>query len=514
MFEAADATEAAFAAFTADAIPLPRDGEPVLSPAVQRLVDDVDAVVAQAPAELPPAQALADTAALLNVVERLRGALLGRVADVDARQLHVLDGSATAGAWVERQQTSLGRGEIALARRLVGFPCLVQAVREGSLSVAVAERVGKALGKLRPHLDRPDGLIDGQDGEQAVTAVVVDGVRMQVCQALGGLADDDPRVADLVAALGDIAASPVGQLARVEAAFVLLAGRVEPAQLPGALGMLVDALLPNELERKAEDGWRNRGFGLKRKDDGSGWRITAGDLDLECGELLHTVLQAELATDPDNPADTEGFAQLRTDGWQAGDELPSCGGPRSLRQRRHDAFKNALRRYLDSGVAGLRDKVAPHVNVTIGIDALHAEPGSLPGVAASGARLPLSVVRRWWGQSAATRFILSLGHRVVEMSHTQRTLKPHERKIKNLETGGRCQGAGCAHGLEHGPLIPHHPEAFARCGTTSVNDTVMFCEPTHHDLHVGGKTIQLKDGRGLNADGWADGPGPWDATSR
>lgn len=54
------------------------------------LVAAMDAVVAQQAVELPPLQALADTAVLLAQVERLRGGLLSRVADVDARKLHRL----------------------------------------------------------------------------------------------------------------------------------------------------------------------------------------------------------------------------------------------------------------------------------------------------------------------------------------------------------------------------------------------------------------------------------------
>ena len=138
--------------------------------------------------------------------------------------------------------------------------------------------------------------------------------------------------------------------------------------------------------------------------------------------------------------------------------------------------------------------------VTIPIGALHDAPGSLPPVAASGARLPRSLVRQWWCDSSITRFVLSLGGRVIETSHTERTLKPHERRIKRIETGGRCQGSGCCRGPGT-RLIPHHPEPWHRTGTTSVHDTVMFCEQTHHDLHHG-HTIRLKDGRRLGPHGW------------
>lgn len=485
-----------------------------VSSAVAALQTAAQVVAVQVPAELPEAQALADAAAVLAVVEQLRGAALTRIADVDARKLHLLDGAGSTSSWVEQQQTSLDRGEVALARRMSTLPTLEEAVRSGGLSVAVAERVGKALAKLRRHVDRPDGLIDGQDGEQALVGVIGSGIRTLVVEALGGTSDDDPRLAALLEALADIVGRPCPQLARLEAGFVLLAQHLEPHLLPGALGQLVDALLPNELEKRAENGHSTRGFGLRRKDDGSGWIITDRDLDLECGEFLQTVLAAELAVDPDNPVDTAGFERLRADGWQDGDPLPDSEprGPRSLRHKRHDALKNALRRYLDSGIAGLRDKIAPHLGITVGVELFAQCPGALPGVSATtGARLPASLIRRWACDSALTRFVLSLGGRVIEASHTERTLKPHERRIKKTETGNRCQISGCRCGPGHpgsNRLVPHHPDAYARAGTTSVHDTAWLCDRHHHDLHTGKKTLRLRDGRWLNESGWTDGPAP------
>ncbi len=477
-----------------------------LSLPVQQLLASLPAVVGQVPAELPGSQALADTAALLRAIEQLHAAVLGRVADVDARKLHTLVGASSAGSWVAQQQTSLDRGELALARRLAGLPTLDTAVREGRLSVATAERVAKALAKLRRHVDRPDGLIDGQPAEQVLVGVIGHGVKDLICQHLGGLADDDPRLAVLLEALAQIVESPTGELARLEAAFVLLAEHLEPALLPDALGTLVDACLPNELEKRAADAHSNRGFGVRRNGDGSGFHVTDGDLDLETGELLWTVLQAGLTADPDNPVDTAEFAGLREQGWQAGDPLPATGGPRSRRQRGHDALRLALRALLDSGALGSRDKAAPHVAVTTGLDTLHRVPGAMPAVAASGTRLPSSLVRRWFCESAVTRFVLSLGRKVIETSHPERTLTAQERRIKKIETGGRCQIAGCRCGPS-ARLVPHHGDPWAQCHTTSLTDAVLICEPSHHDLHSGGHTLRLKDGRWLNEHGWADGPG-------
>jgi hypothetical protein len=215
-----------------------------------------------------------------------------------------------------------------------------------------------------------------------------------------------------------------------------------------------------------------------------------------------------MAVDPDNPKDTAGFGSLRDHGWEGGDELPTGSVPRSLKQRRHDALRNALRRLLDSGALGTRDKIAPHLGATISLPALHAEPGGLPAISTvTGQPLPLSLIRRWWCDSAITRFVLRLGHKVIETSHTSRTLKPHERRAKHLETGGRCQAAAC-HCRPGTPLRPHHPNPWHTSGTTSLADTVLVCDPHHDDIHTGGKTLLLTNGRWLGPHGWTNGPAP------
>jgi hypothetical protein len=210
--------------------------------------------------------------------------------------------------------------------------------------------------------------------------------------------------------------------------------------------------------------------------------------------------------DPDNPGDTAAAEALRASGWQFGDPFPTGLAPseqpvpRSRARRLHDALRLALRSLLDSGELGVRDKIAPHISVTIGLAALQSEPGATPATGAAGVTLPLTLIKKWWCEAYVTRFVLGLGHRVLEVSHSARTLKAHERRIKHLETGGHCQGAGCCRGPGH-RLIPHHVDAWARHGTTSLDETVLLCESDHGALHRGG-TLTLKDGRRLDENGW------------
>ena len=473
-----------------------------LSAPVVELMTAVERLRAVAAVELPGPQALTECAVLMSELDRLKAVVLARVADVDTRGLHDLDDAPTAASWVARQESGLDRGDVTLARRLERYPALAARVGDG-LGLDAAARIATALGTLRPHVDRPDGLIDGLPGEQVLTAVIVDGVTSVICQARGGV-DESPYLRSLRAQLDGIARSGGSQLARLERALLVLPIHLEPAQLPGALAMLIDAVLPLRLEDQSDRARRDRGLQLTRQ-HGGGW-LLRGDLDDECGELLHTVLTAARATDPDNPADTLAWAAGRSDGATSDEVADRCGdhgAPRSRRQRDHDALAGALRVLLDSAALGVRGKAAPHLGVTVSLDTLHGVAGALPAVGDSGHPLPLSLVRHWMCDSYLTRYVLNLGRKVIDLSHTERTAKAHERKIKNLETGGQCQGAGCTRGPGIG-LIPHHVTPWADCHTTSLADTIWVCPQTHHDLHSGGKTITLKDGRRLNARGWVD----------
>ena len=160
-----------------------------------------------------------------------------------------------------------------------------------------------------------------------------------------------------------------------------------------------------------------------------------------------------------------------------------------------------LRDYLGSGLAGSRGKVVPQISIRVGLDTVHDLPGALPAIGGSGQTLPGSLVRWLLCDSAITRFVMGLGNTVLEMSHTARTAKEHERRAKEMETGGVCQAAGC-HPPPGTPLVPHHPDAYAKTGTTSFYDTVMLCPSSHHDVHEGKKTIRLKDGRLMSEAGW------------
>ena len=466
---------------------------------VGALVRAVAALAAQHPAELPGPVALAQTAVLLQQLEVLRVIALGRLADVDTRQLHHLHGAPSTASWVDRQGVpGLDRGQVALARKLRALPATAEQITAGRLSLAAGQLIGTALAKVRPHLDRPDGQLDGHPQQHALRNVLVEGIAMLTAQALGGAPANDPDHHALRTLMGQLADAPLSAADRLEAGFVHLAQHLEPALLRAALDLLVDALLPNQHAKRARDAHHQRGFGLTLNHDKTGWQLTHHQLDLTLGELLWTVMHAGMTTDPDNPLDT------------AAHQPPNQGDgnghtPRTKSQRQHDGLAHALRQTLDDSKLGSRDKTAPHIAITVTLDALHHTPGALPARTNSGAHWPTELVHRTLCDSRLTRLILNLAGRVQQVSHSQRTLKPHERLALHTQWGGQCAAAGCTRGPGH-RLTPHHATPWWKTKTTSLPDTIPVCPSTHHDLHEGHKTIQLKDGRWLNHNGWTQPP--------
>jgi hypothetical protein len=472
----------------------------------ETLVAVVDALAQEVPADLPGAVSLERAKVLLAQSDRLRTLALKALSDVEVRQLYAQEGAPTTGAWVRGLdvQGVTGR-EVALARRLRSVPQVEAELMAGRLSSKAGSQVTTAVGKARPFLDRPDNLIDGQDGEAVLYGVLVDGICEVLAEQRGGAPADDPEQEGLRAELEDLVLADVPQLVRLEAAFVLLAQRSVPELLASTLSLLLDALLPQQHDARARKADEDASVLLQRNHGRSGWHVN-GEVDDELGEMLDTIVRAERVVDPEAVADT--------DAWRAAEHEDLSGldprfwpdryaRPRTRGQQNHAALKAALRRLLDEGLLGTREKALPHVAVTTSLDFVQGVPGALPARAMSGARWSRMQVRRLLCRGEFTRMVLDAGRRVVEVSHTQRTLTAIERQILYLQWGHACARDSCIRGPATGdPLVPHHGNLFSQCGTTSVADSVPFCKQDHHYLHDDRRVLKLKDGRWIGPDGW------------
>ena len=204
---------------------------------------------------------------------------------------HTLRGFRSTTAWLRNAQPDADSSDAGLSRRLQGYQRLSTAVEGGELSLVAARKVVLALGRCRLHVDQLDERIDGQPGEQVITAVVGHVVDL-VCGCVLGMGEGDPRLLHLQIATQQIiasgppggdpagagagqartgpAAAGAGQLDRFEAAFVLLAEHIAPSLLTSCLEELVLAVVPSLLEDRAKRGRDSAGLSLQLKDDGSG----------------------------------------------------------------------------------------------------------------------------------------------------------------------------------------------------------------------------------------------------
>ncbi len=495
---------------------------PPPSPEIAALVRALAAVTAITPARIDGPQALSDAQALLEVEQQLRIHDLTRLADVQARGLVELTGARSVSSWARRHRPDGDPGDAVLASRLRHAPALNQAVQDGRLTLQAARKVTAALRTCGPHLDHNDGLIDGQPGDLVLNAVIGN-VATLICRDLQGLHDDDPRLEPILDRARALLALEGSQATRLEAAVLWLAETVTPRALASTLDQIVVSVLPSLLEDRYEKGRQRRGISLTELPDGQGWHL-CGDLDLECGERLWTVLRAAAAHDARNPRDTAAWNDARAAGATTSDDvfgplgdkldadgvLPQ-GLPRGRRGRLHDALSLVLERYLavDPAVlAGMVSKTPVQIHVTVPEATLTSAPGAAPATADSGRVLPRSLVRRWWCDSSITSYVLSLGGKALRTIHTGRTLSAIERRALSIEGGGQCAGDGCC-ASPPDPLVvlrPHHVHGYAEDQITSLEDTLAICDSLHHDLHTGKRTVRLRDGRWLNESGFVDPP--------
>jgi hypothetical protein len=511
-----------------------------VTPSVGEDVTAVAVIVARLaavdPALLPAGQALGEAEALAQVQHRLRVLQLARTQDVTDRKLFEHLGYRSSTAWQRHTAPDAPSSDRALAGKLPDLPHLQRALSERRVCFAAASKVKTALGKVRQFLDRPDGLIDGQPGGPVIEAVLGNVLDL-VCRDRFGLEHDpdvDPQQAAFLAALEAqlvaIQFSAAGQREQVERALVLLAEHVTVSALTAALEDVVLQILPTALEDAEKAAQDRRDLSLTPNSDGT-WQLSA-TLTPEVGEQLHTALAAEARRDPANPLDTHTREQARAaaaehagaDPWAAAQDRPAWEDralrehgasfdpdqqtlvPRTRSKRLHDAFGRLLTRYLAHGLGGVSGKIPVQVTVTTSHRTITGAPGAPPARGGSGRPLARSLLRRWWCDAHVTTLLMSHGWKPLGVVHTARTITGTELKAVRAQYGNRCAGLDCCPGTPDPlvPLVPHHVRRHAVFGQTSIEETLLVCDRLHADLHVGKRTLRLRDGRLITEDGYLE----------
>lgn len=459
----------------------------VLDPCAAALREAVDRLLAQDVAGLPESVALTRAREVQRQIERLEAVRARALVDVDRRELFALDDAGSTRSWLRQQKAQSGL--LTRARQLLVRPRVEDALAAGTVTADAAVLLCRALDRL------PEQIADDQ-----LLGVLAHGVPdllsawtgRLVSPALVGeeLLGRRERLASVLRACSELTAA--GPDAQLEPAFVLLAQALTPAELPHALRMLTDALLPDALDdRQAADHdetfWRLRKAAV-------GWDLHA-HLDDELGQQLHADLQARLR----RPKVDEELAAA------AADDAPATAGAGSPFVSEARALTDALRSLLADAASvppGSGQPRPAQLLISTTLENLEGRAGVLPGTLA-GPGLPTPIgreaIRRIGCSSRLTVALFDAAGRPIGISGSHRHATDRERFALSLTWGGQCAIAGCSTTIG---LVPHHVEPWWLSHRTVLEDLIPICTHHHHDVHEGQRTLQLRDARVIGPRGW------------
>ena len=513
---------------------------------VELLAAAMERLLAEDPAALAPAQALARTAALLTGREQLAAAAVSAVRDVDVRELYCLEQAGSTRSWLRRQ---LGgdSGQLALARHLLNRPVVAGAFAAGRLAQRAASQLCLMLTDVPATVSEP-----------RMIGVLADGVRSLLAGVTGrtGLTDDQLPAATravradvehvLTACLGRVDASPVD---RLEPAVLLLARYLPAGQLSWALKVLADALDPAEAPHPLGSRFY---LELVPVMDGE-WDLR-GHLNPETGALLAaeldrqeriaqtaaaTATRTEATPDRTDAGGEAADLQLGIDDLDGGGRdaaaeaagatdlaqttaqaaaaadaafFTGLSGPRdehqsssalrlTMRRARRHAGLGQLLRDAASHTAGNGQPAPAVLLLTASIDQLEGRPGAPPALLHTpGAPVPIprQTLQRLGCHSELNMVVLDALGRPVGASTTLRSASRRQRHALTAVWGAWCAIAGCTQTA----TVPHHVRPWWQTQQTVLRDLIPICEHDHHDLHEGHRTLRLEDGRHIDEHGW------------
>ena len=147
---------------------------------------------------------------------------------------------------------------------------------------------------------------------------------------------------------------------------------------------------------------------------------------------------------------------------------------------------------------------ATPLTIVIGADRLLGEPGALPARTTTGHPVTDAAVNRAFCSTEISALLLGARRQPLDLHRTKRDADHHQRRALNAAWGPTCAALGC----DNPSVIPHHVELWSRQGDTNIDDLRPLCPSCHDDIHLGNRTITLRDGTAIGPTGWVRRPPP------
>jgi hypothetical protein len=161
---------------------------------------------------------------------------------------------------------------------------------------------------------------------------------------------------------------------------------------------------------------------------------------------------------------------------------------RTLPQRRHDALAEVFTHYLDHQTARTGGHRRPHLNITIGLDALETSTGQ--GSFDDGTPITATDARRMACDANIHRVITRADGSILDHGRTTRIISAALFTVLALRDRG-CRYPGCDRPCH--TTDAHHIRHWIDHGHTAPDNLVLLCRYHHGVVHRPGWTIQLHD---------------------
>ncbi|TJZ79583.1 DUF222 domain-containing protein [Rhodococcus oryzae] len=249
-----------------------------------------------------------------------------------------------------------------------------------------------------------------------------------------------------------------------------------------------DGNLTDERDRK-----RLRGIRLGRQDKNLMTPIS-GHLDPEARALLDPILAKWARPGMNNPYDPESPTGAAEHPGVDRDQLAAAAGrdTRTTAQRNHDAFKEALRALLGSGVLGSHRGLPVTTILTMTVDQLEQQTGVV--TTASGGIVPIKDALKLAERSHPVLVLFDHNGRPLHLGRSKR-LATADQRLALIAAEGGCTRPGCD--APATMTAVHHVHDWSRGGVTDIGALTLGCDGCHaliHDGPGGWKTVTAPEG--------------------
>ncbi|AQA23485.1 hypothetical protein BTZ20_2987 [Rhodococcus sp. MTM3W5.2] len=270
-------------------------------------------------------------------------------------------------------------------------------------------------------------------------------------------------------------------VATAEEILAELARSATPEDVEKAGHNLLAHLNPDGNLTDEKDRTRLRGIRLGRQDQNLMTPIS-GHLDPETRALLDPILAKWARPGMNNPDDPESPTGAAEHPNVDHDALAAAAGrdTRTAAQRNHDAFKEALRALLGSGIPGSHRGLPVTAIITMTLDQLEHATGV--ATTASGGTLPIRDALKMAERSHPVLVLFDHNGRPLHLGRSKR-LATADQRLALIAADGGCTRPGCD--APATMTAVHHIHDWSKSGSTDIGVLTLGCDGCHALIHDG-----------------------------